>query len=75
MTKTHTSYMNTNHSNILNPSIKLFNASSLVGSINKLSLITENEERLGKKNTNIFKRKNLKHLFLNNFNLNEMNQF
>ena len=73
MTKTHTSYMNTNHSNILNPSIKLSNVSSLVGSINKLSLITENEERLGKKNTNIFKRKNLKHLFLNN--LNEMNQF
>ena len=56
MTKTHTSYMNTNHSNILNPSIKLFNASFLVGSINKLSLITENEERLGKKNTNIFKK-------------------
>ena len=73
MTKTHTSYMNTNHSNILNPSIKLSNVSSLVGSINQLSLITENEERLGKKNTNIFKRKNLKHLFLNN--LNEMNQF
>ena len=73
MTKTHTSYMNTNHSNILNPSIKLSNASSLVGSINKLSLISENEERLGKKNTNLFKRKNLKHLLLNNFN--EMNQF
>lgn len=73
MTKTHTSYMNTNYSNILNPSIKLSNASSLVTSINKLSLISENEERLGKKNTNLFKRKNLKHLFLNN--LNEMNQF
>jgi hypothetical protein len=73
MTKTHTSYMNTNHSNILNPSIKLSNVSSLVGSINKLSLITENEERIGKKNTNLFKGKNLKHLFLNN--LNEMNQF
>ena len=73
MTKTHTSYMNNNHSNILNPSIKLSNASSLVGSINKLSLISENEERLAKKNTNLFKRKNLKRFFLNNFN--EMNQF
>ena len=73
MTKTHTSYMNTNHSNILNPSIKLSNVSSLVGSINKLSLISENEEKSGKKNINLFKRKNLKHLLLNNFN--EMNQF
>ena len=62
-----------NHLNILNPSIKLSNASSLVGSINKLSLIIENEERLGKKKTNIFKRKNSKYLFLNN--LNEMHQF
>ena len=66
-----------NQSNTLNPSIKLSNISSLVGSLDKLSLITERQERLAKKNANLFKnqkKNNLKTLLINN-KYNEMDKF
>ena len=74
MSKTTTHNMN--QSSLLNPSIKLSNISSLVGSMDKLNLITEKEERFAKKNNNIFKNnkaKKIKKLMLNNFN--EMDEF
>ena len=66
MTKTATTGMN--QSNFLNPSIKLSNISSLIGSLDRLNLITEGEEKLGKKNNNIFRaqhKNKLKSIFLN----------
>ena len=79
MTKTVTNGItsNINHSNILNPSIRLSNISSLIGSLEKLNLITEREERYGKKYYNLFKhdKKNkLRALLLNN-NYKEMDEF
>ena len=74
MAKTLTQTMN--HSNVLNPSIKLSNISSLIGSLDKLNLINERAEKFGKNNNNIFKinkKRNLKGLFLNKFN--EMDAF
>jgi hypothetical protein len=74
LTKTLTHHMN--QSNLLNPSIKLSNISSLVGSLDKLTLITEREEKNAKINKNLFKKKKLKKikkLFMNNYN--EMNEF
>ena len=74
MTKTITQRMN--QSNILNPSIKLSNISSLIGSLDKLNLINEGEEKFAKNNNNLFKnnkKKALKGLFLNKFN--EMDEF
>ena len=74
MTKTISQRMN--QSNTLNPSIQLSNISSLIGSLDKLNLITDNQEKLGKKNQNFFKnykKKKLKGLLLNKFN--EMDEF
>ena len=74
MTKTLTHHMN--QSSLLNPSIKLANISSLVGSLDKLTLITEREEKKAKISQDLFKKqklKNIKKLFMNNFN--EMNEF
>ena len=75
MTKTVTNGMN--KSNILNPSIRLGNISSLVGSMDRLNLITEREEKFGKPNNNLFKigKKNkIKALFLNT-KYKEMDEF
>ena len=74
MTKTATTGMN--QSNLLNPSIKLSNISSLIGSLDRLNLITEREEKLGKNNSNIFREQHknkLKNLFLNKYT--EMDEF
>ena len=71
MAKTQSHLMN--QSNQLNPSIKLSNISSLIGSLDKLTLISEREERLAKRNKNIFKRRKMKNLILDKYN--EINQF
>ena len=75
MTKTLTHHKD--QSNLLNPSIRLSNISSLIGSMDKLTLITEREERNTKKiANNIFKRqrlKNMRKLFMNDYN--EMDDF
>ena len=73
MTKTLTTGIN--KSNILNPSIRLSNISSLIGTMDKLNLISEREERLAKKNSNLFKNLKMqkKRLFLDKYN--EINEF
>ena len=68
MTKTSTAGIN--KSNILNPSIRLSNISSLVGTMDKLNLISEREERFAKKNRNLFKnlkKHKVRGLLLNQF--------
>ena len=79
MTKTVTNGItsNINHSNILNPSIRLSNISSLIGSLEKLNLITEREERYGKKYYNLFKhdKKNRLRALLLNKKYKEMDEF
>ena len=49
---------NSNNNSSMNPLIKLKGGTSLMGSIDKLNLITEREEHLARKTMNLFKKNN-----------------
>ena len=66
---------NSNNSFSMNPLIKLKGSTSLMGSIDKLNLINEKEERLAKKTVNLFKKNHSTSTKENPEQFNEINKF